>query len=243
MSSPPPPGAGPALGIDYFGRGHWLTALQTRLSLGARRRMFERFREFAGPLHGATVLDVGATPDLERADSNCMLPWFHEAGLAVSLHSPEDVGHLRDVFPFVTLLPRAAAGSSIPAPAGSFDWVSASAVLEHVGGAEHQAEFIRECARVGRGLFLTTPDRGHWLEFHTKLPLVHWLPRPAHRALLRALGKRPWDSQDHLHLMSRRDLARAAAQALEPGFRWTIRRVWALGMPSNLVLLARRVEG
>jgi hypothetical protein len=185
-------------------------------------------------------LDVGATPDLERIDSNCMLPWFREAGLAVSAWSLEDVRHLGRAFPFVTILPHVEAAGTIPAGERAYDWVCASAVLEHVGSEHLQVELLQECARIGDGLFVTTPDRAHWLEFHTKLPFLHWLPRPLHRRLLKTLGLDFWASEESLNLMSRGDLARAAARALEPEFRWAIRRVWALGMPSNLVLLARR---
>jgi len=39
-----------------------------------------------------------------------------------------------------------------------------------------------------RGVFLTTPNRWFPVEFHTVLPLVHWLPKPQFRALLRKLG-------------------------------------------------------
>lgn len=39
-----------------------------------------------------------------------------------------------------------------------------------------------------RGIFLTTPNRSFPVEFHTQLPLVHWLLKPTHRAIFRLLG-------------------------------------------------------
>jgi len=230
-----------AQGIDYFNRGHWLTPIQNRLSLAARRRMFERFREFAGPLDGLRLLDVGATPDQERSDSNCMLPWFREAGLSVTLYSPEDLSGLAPVFPWAAILPSRGFGAPIPVAPRSHDWVCASAVIEHVGPAAQQVAFIRECAQAGNGLFLTTPNRFHWLEFHTKLPLLHWLPRPLHRAALRALGHTTWAEERHLRLLGPGELRSLAVEAMGREFEIAVRRVWALGMPSNLVLLARRL--
>ena len=94
--------------------------------------MFELWRSRAGDLGGASLLDVGATPDLERLDSNCMLPWFQEAGLRLALYSPEDVSHLSASLPGVRILPPEP-GPRIPAPDSSHDWVSSSAVIEHVG--------------------------------------------------------------------------------------------------------------
>lgn len=225
-------------GIDYFNRGHWLSALQARVSLAARRRMFELWRSRAGELAGASVLDVGATPDRERLDSNCMLPWFQELGLRLAIYSPEDVSHLSGSLPGVQVLPPEA-GPRIPAADAAYDWVSSSAVIEHVGSADQQQAFLRESARVARrGLFVTCPNRWHWLEFHTKLPLLHWLPRPWHRTLLRRLGHDAWARETHLRLLGRRELAAIAARALGSAWQIDVRSIWTLGMPSNLVLIA-----
>ena len=234
------PTAEEALGIDYFGRGHWLTRAQVRLSIAARRRMFEHWRRYADPHPGTRVLDVGSTPDRERADSNCMIPWFQQTDCDVTLYSPENLAGLDAIFPGAAILPAAGFGAHIPAPDCEYDWVTASAVLEHVGSRSQQVEFVRDCARVGRGLFLTTPNRRHWLEFHTKLPLIHWLPRPLHRRLLALAGMETWSKESHLRLLDVRDLRSIAEEALAASFTFSIRTVWSLGMPSNLVLLARR---
>lgn len=228
-------------GIDYFHRGHWLSGIQAKVSYRARRRMFEAWRAAAGELLGASVLDLGATPDRERLDSNCMLPWFAEAGLRVTLYSPEDIAHLREQFPFAHVLTSAATGPRVPAADLEYDWVSSSAVIEHVGSEAEQVAFLRECARLARhGVFLTCPNRWHWLEFHTKLPLLHWLPRRSHRAVLRLLGLHAWARESHLRLLGPRELARMASLALGSGWTIRVRSIWTLGMPSNLMLLASR---
>ena len=70
-------------------------------------------------------------------------------------------------------------------------------MIEHVGGAERQRAFVSEALRVGRRVFLTTPNRWFPIELHTRLPLVHWLPEPmAHRAF--DLTRRPWAKDNHL---------------------------------------------
>lgn len=227
-------------GIDYFNRGHWLSNIQARMSLEARRRMFRIFLAYAGAVGGRSVLDVGATPDTERADSNCMIPWFAEAGMRVSVYSPEDVSHLKRTFGYINVLPRAGFRDPIPTPDRCVDWASASAVIEHVGSRREQVAFVRECSRVANGLFITTPNKYHWLEFHTKLPLIHWLPPAIHRRILTGMGLDTWAREEHLNLIGARDLAWIARQAIDADFSWTVRTVWALGMPSNLILLARR---
>lgn len=231
-------------GIDYFNRGHWLSGIQTRVSYRARRRMFDLWRAHAGgDLRNRSLLDVGTTPDRERLDSNCMLPWFDEAGLRVTLYSPEDIANLSGPFPFAEILPAQPQGASrIPAADASYDWVSSSAVVEHVGSAAEQEAFVRECARVARlGLFLTCPNRWHWLEFHTKLPLIHWLPRAWHQAILRAIGLDLWAKESQLRLLGPRELTQLSSRALGAGWASRVCAIWTLGMPSNLVLLATRV--
>jgi 2-polyprenyl-3-methyl-5-hydroxy-6-metoxy-1,4-benzoquinol methylase len=130
----------------------------------------------------------------------------------------------------------------MPVPDRTFDWVVSSAVIEHVGGRDAQVQFIAECARAGNGLFLTTPNRWHWLEFHTKLPLLHWMPRTAHRSVLRTIGLETWARESHLRLVGYSELSGMAVEALGGQFQIEIKVVWTLGMPSNLVLLARRTD-
>ena len=226
--------------IDYWGNRNALSSLVEEMSLRARRRMFAEWREFAGKVCGQSVLDVGTTPNQTRADSNCMIPWLEDQGLLVTLFSPEDIRQLGRVFPRARLLDAASSGSSIPAGDRAFQWVVSSAVIEHVGSFRVQVAFLRECARVADGLFITTPNRWHWLEFHSKLPFLHWMPRPVHRRSLRLLGNEVWADESTLRLLDRRELAEAATQALGDAFVFDIRHVWSLGMPSNLVLLARR---
>jgi hypothetical protein len=68
---------------------------------------------------------------------------------------------------------------------------------------------VSEALRVGRRVFITTPNRRFPVEVHTRLPLVHWLPDAlAHRAY-RAAGK---EFATEVRLLTRRSLV-----ALFPG--------------------------
>jgi hypothetical protein len=62
-------------------------------------------------------------------------------------------------------------------------------VIEHVGGHERQRRLVSEALRVGRRVFLTTPNRRFPLEVHTRLPFVHWLPDAVAHRVYDALGK------------------------------------------------------
>lgn len=229
-----------ARGIDYFNRGHFLSSIQQRASLALRRRMFDDWWKLAKPT-ARTVLDIGATPDQELEDSNCMPVWLEEQGIFCDLYSPEDIQNLQTRFPRAQILKeirRAQGGITAP----SYDWVMSSAVIEHVGNFAAQKQFILDCLANGRGIFLTTPNRWHWLEFHTKLPLIHWLPKSWHRRLLRVLGLTTWSHENHLNLVSASDLGLMMRQIEGQigGLNWQVRRYWFLGLPSNLALIAER---
>jgi hypothetical protein len=229
-------------GIDYFHRGHWLTGIQERMSVGARKRMFQIAVSKLGLKAGQTMVDIGATPDVERLDSNCMIPWFHDLGMRVALASPEDVTNLATVFPFARILPAKGFHHPIAAGVREFDLATSSAVLEHCGDRAHQIAHIKECARVADMIFLMTPNRWHWLEFHTKIPLIHWLPKSIHRTFLKMAGLHFWAKEENLNLLSLEQLKALAKDALGNEFDLQVKWIWTLGMPSNLVLLASRLR-
>jgi len=228
-------------GIDYFGRGHWLTEVQIAASIRVRKKMFDSFCDFAGDLKGKTVLDVGATPDTQRADSNCMIPWLLAKGARVTLYSPENIDLLKPIFPAVEIM-KTPEWEKLKS-AEKFDWIISSAVIEHVGNQENQIRFLSDLADRARGLFVTTPARFHWMEFHTKIPFLHWLPKKMHRWILRLLGKNEWAKEDHLNLLSKGELTLVARRALSSKFSAHLHSAWFLGMPSNLFLLAHRPKG
>ncbi len=237
--------------VDYFHNSHWLSQYQAKVSLKARRRMYLKWRSLALPLAGDTVLDVGTTPNLQRIDSNCLIPWLDEDGFIVSLYSPEQISSLQEKFPFSKIIDPSPTSldphgdnefsTSLPLESRSIDWVLASAVIEHVGGFQRKIEFLSECARVARkGLMLTTPNCFHWLEFHTKLPIIHWLPKSWHRKILKVWGLKLWALESHLDLISAKDFYLISSKSLEIEYDWQIGKIQTLGMTSNFILIATR---
>ena len=181
-------------------------SLSDSVSLRSRKRKLELLLDELSPTAETTVLDVGAD-ELGFGDSDgCgtlnffeeLYPW-PERITALGLH---DGAGFRARYPSI----RYVQGNALELPFddGAFDVVFSNAVIEHVGGRDEQRRFVSEALRVGRSVFLTTPNRRFPLEVHTRLPLVHWLPDPvAHRAY-RVTGKR-W--AEDIHLLTRRSLA------------------------------------
>jgi hypothetical protein len=211
--------------------------LTDRISTHMRRRMYARFIK-AGVGDEDTILDVGVTSDRDQLASNYLEAW-HPRKDRITACGIDDASFLEELYPGLRFV--RADGKALPFADASFDWVHSSAVLEHVGSAAEQAKFLAELHRVCRkGLFATTPNRWFPVEFHTVLPLVHWLPKRWFRALLRLLGHRELALEQHLNLLGRRDLAAACASA---GLGdWRIGSVSLGFWPSNLLLLARKAD-
>ncbi len=221
-------------GIDRM-RSNPLFGIAGRTSLRVRRQAYEWLRDKVGGFSGKVVLDHGATPDTTSADSNCHIPWLLADGADVYATSAENIDHLAAVFPGLHI---------VAWPPNDFkpqaDVVISSSVIAHVGDRAAQLDFVVALMKLGNRVFLTTPNRRHWLEFHTKLPLLHWLGNDRYHATLKKLGLGFWS---HLHLLDHDDVQKLFNEAAaRDGI--TIQTTWYeprfLGTVSNLVILSEQ---
>ncbi len=67
----------------------------------------------------------------------------------------------------------------------SFDIVFSNSVIEHVGSSEDQQKMVAEMRRVGKRLYLQTPNRYFPLEPHFLFPFFQFMPLGLQTALLR----------------------------------------------------------
>jgi SAM-dependent methyltransferase len=159
--------------------------LADSISLRSRGRKLRLLREELRPSADTTVLDVGADELGFGEGDGCatmnffeeLYPW-PERITALGLH---DGAGFRATYPHIPYVQGDAC--ALPFEDGAFDIVFSNAVIEHVGGRDRQRQLVSEAIRVGRRLFITTPNRRFPVEVHTRLPLVHWLPDAlSHRA-------------------------------------------------------------
>lgn len=204
-----------------------------RIAGKMRRKMFNLFLSEFQPTPDDTVIDVGVTSDQTLEHSNYATAWYpHKHRMtAVGI---DNASFLEQKYPGVTFCQ--ASGLALPFHDKSFDYAHSSAVLEHVGSRVNQTTFIREIARVSRkGFFLTTPNRWFPVEFHSLLPLAHWLPRPYFWSILRSTGRRALADESVLNLLDRKTLEAITLQAGVCDFR--VDSVALGGWPSNLLLI------
>jgi ubiquinone/menaquinone biosynthesis C-methylase UbiE len=216
-------------------------SLSVRIASRQRRRMFSGFVEKCHVRDTDTVLDVGVTSDQTYESSNYIESWLPNKS-RITAAGVDHAEFLETLYPGLKYV--RANGLALPFEQESFDVVHSSAVLEHVGSFENQVKFVQECARVTRRtFFLTTPNRFYPVEFHTVLPLVHWLPKPLFRYVLRESDYQFFASEENLNLMSISDVHKAASLALPPtDFNFKVVTVKLLGLASNILLYGQRVD-
>jgi hypothetical protein len=222
-------------GISVYYQHSGRVPLASRLSLAARRKMFRLFLQCLQPGPSTSVIDVGVTCDASFAESNYFEQMYPYPQQIVCVGT-EDGSHLMRMYPGLRY-ERVTPGQALPFRDREFDIVFSNAVLEHVGSRDAQRAFLREICRVGNAFFVTTPNRWFPVEHHTGLPLLHHLPAPVFRALIRNTRYGYWADEAHLNLLGARELARLFPDDVRPA----IRRIRLAGITSNLVAFGRTV--
>lgn len=203
--------------------------LASRLSFRVRRQIFHRFMTAFAPSAATSILDVGVTSDTGQQESNYFERLYPYPGQVTAVGT-EDGSHLAEQYPglrYQSVEP----GNSLPFSTNQFDIVFSNAVLEHTGCRSSQAAFLKEVCRVGKRFFITTPNRWFPIEHHTGLPLLHFLPRVAYRAILARTSYRYWADEAHLNMLS----GDALRRMLPAGVKGQVETVRLFGLSSNLI--------
>ena len=96
-------------------------------------------------------------------------------------------------------------GKIFPFEDKSFDIGWSNAVIEHVGNQEAQLLFLKEFLRTCKRVYFTTPNRYFPIEIHTRIPLLHWLPKSVFDSILKITPKK-WAAGDYMNLLSIRQI-------------------------------------
>ena len=87
---------------------------------------------------------------------------------------------------------------------------------------------------------ILTPNRYHPFEFHTKIPLIHWLPKRVHRKILNKIGLSFFAKEENLNLLSEKDFKLIMKNLDQYNFR--IKNIKFFFIKSNLILIGKKSE-
>ena len=118
------------------------------------------------------------------------------------------------------------------------DLVLSSATIEHVGSFENQRMMIKNMIKLSKEmLIITTPNRFHPVEFHTKIPFIHWLPKKLHRKILKMLNLAFYSKEENLNLLSKKDFLELTK---EEKIKYEFKFIKLLFFKSNLIFIAKK---
>ena len=175
-----------------------------RWTLKARKEKFRLFMGLVAPRPDESILDVGVAPYAFRG-TNFLERMYPYPGriTALSNDDPKRYHDFNRLFPGVKLVFGDA--RNLNYPDDYFDIVFSNAVIEHAGERKDQCRFVHELMRVARRAFLTTPNYWFPIDFHTLIPLAHWLPRGLRRRIYHLLGMERWADPAQLKLVSEKE--------------------------------------
>lgn len=189
--------------------------------------MFDLLMALANPSARKTVLDVGVTSD--RWEDCNFFERLYPHKDKITAVGMEDASFLEQEYPGLKYV--RSDGLALPFPDKSFDLAVSFAVIEHVGSRVQQKAFVKELCRVGKTCCITTPNRWYPVEFHTAVPLIHWLPPSWFRALLKLLGQHFFAQEENLNLLSEKEVLKMLPADAEV----STRHFRLLGLISNLL--------
>ena len=204
-----------------------------KIILDARRNFFKHFVHFTEYNDNQSLLDIGTTPSLD-SEQNIILEKTKN-NKNITCLSNQDCSILEKKYSNIKNF-IIGDGINTDFKDMSFDIVHSNATLEHVGSYNNQIAFVKEALRVSKNhVFIQTPNRFYPIDFHTNLPLIHWLPKKIHRKILKFVGLNFYSMEENLNLLSESNLIDICKKLDIKKFKIIKHKL--LFMTSNLILV------
>ena len=185
--------------------------------------------------NGKKILDVGSTPDLD--DHHNTLIHKIKTNKEITCLSNFDCSILKKLNSNIEIIKGDGLNTNLKD--NTFDIVHSSATIEHVGSEYNQNQFIKECIRISKKtVIITTPNRFFPIDFHTKIPFIHFLPKKIHRKLLVLTNNHFFSKEENLNLLSINDLRKYLNKCNIRNFEIFEYKIFF--MTSNLILIINK---
>ena len=181
------------------------------------------------------ALDIGSTNDVENDSSNFLIKNLKNIKFYKSISDQK----ISNKFFFKTLRKSITdTFSKNQIESMKSDLVISNATIEHVGNLNNQKKMIQNILLLTKKYFIiTTPNRFHPIDFHTKLPFLHWLPKNFHRKILKILKLDFFSKEENLNLLGKKDLKNLLIVSGANNFK--IFYISFLGFKSNYIVIGK----
>ena len=150
------------------------------------------------------ALDIGTTEDNKNESSNTIIKSLKRAKVFKSISNQD----IKSSF-FEKKLNKSITKdfTKIELEEFSSDIVLSNATIEHVGNQQKQRKMLDNIIKLSKKVFvISTPNRSYPIDFHTKIPFIHWLPKNLHRKILKIIGLSFYAKVENLNLLNKKDL-------------------------------------
>ena len=181
------------------------------------------------------ALDVGSTNDIENESSNFLIKNLKNINIYKSISDQKICNN----FSFKTLRKSITDNfSKYQIESMKSDLVISNATIEHVGNFNNQKKMIQNIILLTKKYFIiTTPNRFHPIDFHTKFPFLHWFPKNIHRRILKILKLDFFSREENLNLLGKNELKNLLTVSGAKNYK--IFDITFLGFKSNYIVIGK----
>jgi len=183
-----------------------------------------------------SICDVGTTEDTSNKSSNFLIKSFTNIKIKNSITDQL----IKDEF-FNNKIQASITSDLHPNQINQLksDISFSSATIEHVGCRNNQKKMVENMINLSkRYIIITTPNKFHPIEFHTKLPFFHFLPKVIYKILLKLIGYSYFSKIENLNLLSIHDFSKILNTFSNIKFK--IIKIKLFGFTSNLVAICEK---
>ena len=181
------------------------------------------------------VLDIGTTSDEQNTSSNLIVKSLSNVSEFYSISDQKITSSF-----FKKTLQKSITENFSEEEIKKFrsDLVVSSATIEHVGNYNNQKMMLSNMIKLSKNIIIiTTPNRFHPVDFHTKIPFIHWLPKTIHRKILKILNLSFYSREENLNLLSKSDFIQLAK---DENITYEFKYIRLLGFISNLIFIGKK---
>jgi len=207
-----------------------------KIVLKKREEMFDIIKKNINLDNIKSVLDVGTTSDNLLESSNFLIKQFEFIKIKKSI---SDQKILNDNYFDITFNGSITENLNDNFESLKSDLLICSATIEHLGNLSDIKKGLDNIVNLSNKYFIiTTPNRYHPIEFHTKIPFIHFLPKKLYRKLLMFFGDKFFSKEENLNLLSKKDLKNLISDY--KNISYSIYKVKLFSFTSNFIIVGTK---